>query len=358
MKKVYINGLGCISCQKTFDTDFLEEAILLENQNKNVVSAIEPVYKDYISPGAIRRMAKGVKNGIVASAMALKDASISEVDAIITGTGMGCIEDSEKFLKAIIDNNEEFLTPTSFIQSTHNTVGGQIALGMQCKGYNFTYVNGANSFESALLDAKMQLENDENASVLVGGIDEHAHYTMEFYKVAGLIKSDDETNFSVLNSTSEGYVSGEGATFFVLENEKKANSYAEILDVSICNSLEVNQIEKEILDFLQQNSISLEEIDAVVLGHNSDGKYDDYYKNLSETIFKNLPQVYYKHLSGEFFTASSFGLWMASKILKIQTIPEIASINSIEKKGYKTILLYNQYRGKDHSFTLIKHADA
>ena len=249
-------------------------------------------------------------------------------------------------------------TVPSALSLNINSVGGQYQYRKGKWNGDFLYTRSITNQSLSNLDAKMQLENDENTSVLVGGIDEHAHYTMEFYKVAGLIKSDDETNFSVLNSTSEGYVSGEGATFFVLENEKKANSYAEILDVSICNSLEVNQIEKEILDFLQQNSISLEEIDAVVLGYNGDGKYDDYYKNLSETIFKNLPQVYYKHLSGEFFTASSFGLWMASKILKTQTIPEIASINSIEKKGYKTILLYNQYRGKDHSFTLIKHADA
>ena len=30
MKKTYINGLGCISAQKTFDTVFLEGAILNE----------------------------------------------------------------------------------------------------------------------------------------------------------------------------------------------------------------------------------------------------------------------------------------------------------------------------------------
>ncbi|MEP7094866.1 MAG: 3-oxoacyl-ACP synthase, partial [Flavobacterium sp.] len=121
MKKTYINGVSCISTQKTFDTVFLEDAVY--NQNDNILSVVSPVYKDFISPAAARRMAKGVKNGIVASALAMKDAQAENVDAIITGTGLGCIEDSEKFLKNILDNNEEFLTPTAFIQSTHNTVG-------------------------------------------------------------------------------------------------------------------------------------------------------------------------------------------------------------------------------------------
>jgi len=177
MKGCYINGLGCISAQKTFDANYLNEVSI--NTNENALYAQQPSYKEIIPPAMIRRMAKGVKMGIYASTEALNEAGIQMPDAIITGTGMGCTEDSEKFLKAILDNKEEFLTPTSFIQSTHNTVAGQIALGLQCKSYNFTYVNGAVSLETALLDAKMQLENEEATSVLVGGIDETAQHTIE-----------------------------------------------------------------------------------------------------------------------------------------------------------------------------------
>lgn len=352
MKKVYINGLGCISCQKTFDSVFLEEAEI--ERNLNVLTAIEPVYKDYISPGASRRMAKGVKNGIVASAMAMKDANVSNLDAIITGTGLGCIEDSEKFLKSIIDNQEEFLTPTSFIQSTHNTVGGQIALGLQCKAYNFTYVNGGISFESALLDAKLQLELDESETILVGGIDESADFTTQFFKIATVIKGDVEKNISILDSKTTGHIAGEGASFFVLENKKTDNSYAEIASISVVNTLEPNHVENQIKDFLKENSLNVDEIDAVILGINGDINFNNYYKNISENLFKNTPQVYYKHLSGDYHTASSFGFYVGSKILKLQEIPEIIRLNSMERTSFKTILLYNQYLGKDHSFILLK----
>jgi NAD(P)H-hydrate repair Nnr-like enzyme with NAD(P)H-hydrate dehydratase domain len=60
----------------------------------------------------IRRMSKTVKMSSVASQYALKEAGIENPDAIIVGTGMGCSQDSEKFLKNVIDNHEEFLTPT------------------------------------------------------------------------------------------------------------------------------------------------------------------------------------------------------------------------------------------------------
>lgn len=351
MKKTYINGVGCISTQKTFDTVFLEEAVY--NQNDTILSIVAPVYKDFITPAAIRRMAKGVKNGIVASALALKDAKLENVDAIITGTGLGCIEDSEKFLKNILDNNEEFLTPTSFIQSTHNTVGAQIALSLQCKGYNFTYVNGAVSFESALLDAKMQIEENEANSILVGGIDENGEYTTSLFKLAGRIKQDGNQPYDVLNPTSNGAVFGEGASFFVLENEKKDTTYAQVLDVEIKNTLEENEIEAEIITFLNANNLQISDIDAVVFGLDGNITFDAYYKNLTENAFAKTPQLYYKHLSGEYDTASAFALWMAAKIIKTQEIPEIIKVNSLEKPAYNTILLYNQLNGKNHSFTLL-----
>lgn len=351
MSKIFINGLGCISAQKTFDSLFLEESAV--NEVDTVLPINQPVYKDFISPAASRRMAKGVKNGIVASTLALREAQLETVDAIITGTGMGCIEDSEKFLKAILDNNEEFLTPTSFIQSTHNTVGGQIALGLQCKAYNLTYVNGSISFESALFDAKMMMEENDASSVLVGGIDETADYTTSLFRLAGFIKNENQGVDSFLKSTTKGVVQGEGAAFFVVEKEKKAATIAAVLDVEIMNILEIDKIENKISSFLASNNLKLTDIDAVVLGYNGDVDSDLYYKGLSEVTFANTPQIYYKHLSGEYNTASAFGLWVGAKIIQTQSIPDIVKVNTIDKETYKTILLYNQRNGIDHSFTLI-----
>lgn len=354
--KTYINGTGSISAQKTFETVFLEAAVL--NQTENILPIQVPDYKNFISPVAIRRMAKGVKNGIVAAALAMKDAGVQNPDAIITGTGMGCIEDSDKFLKALIDNKEEFLTPTSFIQSTHNTVGSQIALGLQCKAYNFTYVNAAVSFESALLDAKMKIEENEANTVLIGGVDEMNTYTASLLTLAGFIKNENERPFQVLQATTKGVVFGEGATFFVLENQITPSTYAEVLDVAIYNWLEKGEVQAKLLAFLKSNGLELEDIDGVILGFDGDVEFDLFYRELTENCLVTIPQMYYKHLSGEYNTASAFGLWMGAKIIKTQEVPAIVKVNELEKKDYKTILLYNQYKGIDHSFTLIRHAKA
>ena len=351
MEKVFINSIGSISAQKTFDNNvFLEEITIYED---NVIPAIEPNYKDYIPPAAARRMAKGIKMGVVAATIAMEEAKLSNVDAIITGTGMGCVRDSEKFVTAILDNNEQFLTPTSFIQSTHNTVAGQIALGIGCKGYNFTYVHSSISFESALMDAMLQLQTKEAEHILIGGVDESGEHTNAIHKLIQHIKPEIITSNQLLQSKTEGAIFGEGANFFVLSNTKQNSSYAQVLSVKTYNTLPKSRLTANLEEYLKDNNLSIEDVDVLISGNNGDVKFDDYYMDLTEGIFKNTQQVYYKHLSGEFNTASAFGFWLGAKILNTQYIPSAITLNTIKTKEFGVVLLYNQYRGKNHSFTLI-----
>ncbi len=353
MKKCYINGMACISAQQTFDKSFPE--VITVNETENVLPAIKPDYSEFIVPAAGRRMATGVKNGIAASARALQEAGLNAVDAIITGTGMGCNIDSQKFLQAIIANNEEFLTPTSFIQSTHNTVAAQIALEMHSKVYNVVYVNGAVSFESALIDAKLQMEEGEASTVLVGAIEELAENRAKFLELSGDIKDKADAPYSILGSKSKGTVFSEGAVFMALSDTKQESTYAEIKDVAIYNKLEPEEARAKLEAFLQRNCLTSKDIDAVVLGYNGDVRFDSYYTSFAEGLTDRL-QLYYKHLSGEFHTASSFGLWVAANLLKTQQVPDALRANVLDRPSYTTILLYNQYKGRDHSFTLISKA--
>lgn len=352
MKPCFINSVGCVSTQNTIDNNqFLNDIV---TYNSNVISIVKPNYRAYMQGASSRRMAKGVKMGVVASTIALKEAGITNPDAIITGTGMGCVVDSEKFLGAIIDNDEQFLTPTSFIQSTHNTVGGQIALGLKCKSYNFTYVHGSVSFETCLIDAQLMLSEDSN-TILVGGVDELGAHTTSMHKLIHHIKEEEEiATKSILNSNTNGAVFGEGASFFVLSNKQQNSSYAKLIDVATFNTLPLDSVSEKLHTFLDNNNITINDIDAVILGNNGDTEFDTIYNSLQKNVLKNTTQVVYKHLSGEYNTASSFGFWVGCKILKNQIVPKELLLNEGSKKGYSTILLYNQYRDKDHSFILLQ----
>ena len=175
-KKIYITGSGCISPQNTTEANYFFQTV--NGSEQDFFKAIEPSYKEHINPNMLRRMSRSIKMGVSAARMAMTEAGIENVDAIISGTGLGCFEDSEKFMLAIINNDEQLLTPTSFIQSTHNTVGSQVALIMQCREYNFTYVHRGFSFETCVMDALMSMEEGKK-NILIGGIEEHTPNLVE-----------------------------------------------------------------------------------------------------------------------------------------------------------------------------------
>lgn len=351
MSAVYINSAACISIQDTLNENFFQN--LHPENSTQVLKAIEPIYKEFIPPAMIRRMSKTVKMSSVASHFALKEAGIENPDAIIVGTGMGCSQDSEKFLKNVIDNQEEFLTPTFFIQSTHNTVAGQIALGLQCHAYNFTYVNTSSSLEFSFLDAKLQINDGEAENVLVGSTDEQTERTMELYKLNKTIKKEENLPVDYLNSTTDGVIWGEGASFFVVGKDKTENSYAQLKDIQISSRLDLTEIQQFIEEFLTKNNLKHDEIDAVILGFSGDAKSDVYYTKAMD-VFQNSALLYYKHLSGESNTASGFSTFIACHILKNQTIPEVMMINDLKKEEIKNILLYNHLGGNDHSLVLLE----
>ena len=354
MKPVYINSAVCISAQDTLNADFFHT--MEADQTSVLLNAVAPNYKEFIPPAQIRRMSKTVKMSAVAAQKAMSEAGLQMPDAIIVGTGMGCEEDSEKFLKNVIENNEEFLTPTHFIQSTHNTVAGQIALANSCHAYNFTYVNPGSSLEMSLLDAKLQIENDETNNILVGATDEKAARTMELYQLNGTIKKEEDLPADVLNSTSEGVVWGEGSAFFVLSSEKSENASAQLQEVTFINKLAEDEVTSFISEFLAKNKLETTDIDAVLLGFSGDARTDGYYKTAME-IFEGADQLFFKHLSGEFNTASGFAFFMANQILKRQEIPEVMRINRDSGKDIvRNILIYNHLNNEDHSLTLLKKA--
>lgn len=334
--RVFINGIGSVSFQeqakgfKTSDLVAVEQGVNLAKQ---------PSYKDLIPAAMIRRMAKGVKMGIYASHVALQEAAIEVPQAIITGTGLGCLLDSEKFLQTMLDNNESYLTPTSFIQSTHNTVGAQIALQLQCKGYNFTYVHQNTSFESALLDAVLQMQTGELSNALVGGIDEIAPITMHFFELAQKINTPTQKSLKGVNY-------GEGATFMLLDTKASATTYAEVIDTTISNT--IDHVEVFIQSFLNQNKVSIDAIDVLVVGSNDTANDGDYFEKAQQLCSASTIETY-KQFTGEYHTASAFGLLIASEMLKEQRL-----FSSGEAKQITYVLLYNQFDGKDHSLILLK----
>lgn len=346
--KAYIIGSGCISPQNTTDENYFFETIIAANTDH--FSAIEPSYKEHINPNMLRRMGRAIKMGASAARIAITEAKLENVDAIMSGTGLGCFEDSEKFLIAIINNDEQFLTPTSFIQSTHNTVGSQVALIMKCHEYNYTYTHRGFSFESCVMDALMSLDEGKK-NILIGGIEEHTPVYLELYRKANKLNSDNSHKY--FEGKTKGVQMGEGATFLALSSEKQ-NAYSAIEGINLIYKPEnSNELLHKLNAFLNIYNKALDNIDLVLFGFSGDKNDDKLLLELLPLISNNSATAHYKHLCGDYHTSGAFATWLGNKIIEKQSIPNTIRINHHTKSSVNSVLIINAYLGINYSFTLL-----
>jgi len=291
---------------------------------KNSLSR-EPDYTSLIDPKLIRRMSRIIRMSVAAALSCLQEAGVSNPDAIVTGTAYGCLADTGIFLSKVVEQKEEMLPPTAFIQSTHNTVGGQIALMLHCHGYNNTFVHRGHSFESALLDAMLILREKEDSKVLVGGLDEITDISQAILSRFGLYRYA---------------VAGEGAAFFLLTGRKTASTCARLQGLdTFYKPKDDAEIEDRIHSFLASLMLRPEDIDLVIMGNNGDIAGDKIYGQLASSPFNGSAMIRYKDFCGEYPTSGSFALWLA--------------VDAIREGRAERVLIYNHYLGIYHSLMLV-----
>ena len=125
------------------------------------------------------------KAAMYTSLKVLSEAGIHSPDAIIVATSHGMLTNSEKILQSIDTLGEDSVSPTLFMQSTHNTLAGILAVRLKCHGYNMTYVQGEDSLRWAIADARMLITEGKAKVVLVGCHDECTGQYASFLKRAG-----------------------------------------------------------------------------------------------------------------------------------------------------------------------------
>lgn len=336
---MYINGIGSISGQ-AFQPR--EGQVNFHSNFQGKVLCTEPDYSGLIPPMQLRRMSKVVRIGIAAAKSALADAGLSSTDVITLGTAYGCLADTEVFLGKLLQQDEQMLTPTAFIQSTHNTVSGQIALLLGCHGHNFTFVHRGHSWESALQEAWMMCRENPNQFILCGGIDELTEHSRQIIARFGSHK-DASATFS---EPGKGCLPGEGANLFSVSGVVSEKCYAQIAALCLCRDGKDPAAELE--DFLVRESIDPKLIQKIYDGRNGDSRFDASVAAIFSS-FSEVEKISYKQYCGEYPTAGAFGMALAA------ADSYQASKNGSDqeaKTGYR--LVHNHYKNQYHSFILLK----
>ena len=348
---VFIQAASQISNQLPLSEQWFEQPVFPAVANSD---SQEADYSKYINPMAARRMGKLFKRAIATAVDVMDKGKMEQVDAIITGTGLGCIEHTEKFLNAMLDNDEECLPPTHFMQSTHNTISSQIALHLKCHGYNCTYSHRGTSFDSSLLDALTQMHLGDIHSAMVCG---HEEMTPTYFKMLGKIGywKDGQFDEKALRChDSVGSFSGSCSVNLLLSDTADSETMCAVQSIDLLYKPSQQQLQEALQQRLAQLNISIEDISAVIMGLSGDQANDDVYLNFARQNCPDTPVVWYKHIFGESYCASAFGVYTAAVMLQRQRIPAHL-LYSAHKASItpKYILVYNHFQNKDHSLILL-----
>ena len=111
-----------------------------------------------------------------------------------------------------------------------------------------------------------------------------------------------------------------------------------------------NSINKE---FLLKN-VNDQQPAILLTGENADSRFIKYDEAVEGVMQGSTTVARYKHLTGEYATSSAIALRLACEIIRSENLP----LHMIKKQGtlinHDSILIYNHYKGRQHSFMLVR----
>lgn len=283
---------------------------------------LKPDFKDVISPSKLRRLGELLRISAVSGISTVHEASWDQPDAISIGTGLGCLADTHKFLEGFVqEEGATALSPTPFIQSTHNTIGGLLSLLLVNHGYNMTHTQNALSFEHALIDGLSLIETGLER-VLVGASDEAI--------------DELDTIGALLNIPTEWLTSA--TSFFALELPKSNK-----IEIVACQACEYSEDHLGLIQgFLIDNNLTVDTIDLILQSGRS-------------SIECKGDQFDYLPYTGQYFTSSALATHFAFDILKNESA---VLAGQDLKKAPKNILVINTLLPKKLGLTLVSRNEA
>ena len=320
-QKVYVLSVAQASCQQPLTDDWFRSPII---HDVAYAPGLPVNVKDLVSPAEARRMTALLKRCVASAFQAKSKAEVHQreiiPEAIITATGLGCMDISEKFLGDMCANGEDVaLKPSLFMNSTHNTLSSLIAILMHNHGYNNTYSHGDLGFESALLDAFLGIKNCLFNSALVSAHDETTPLMARIMPY-----THPSVNFASDLSVAT-----------VLSGSGQINDSENLVQLNSVNIM--NGHAKDVAAV-----VSKTQPDIVIIGSNGKPENDNPYNQVLSNIQSSCPSLsptilHYKHIFGENYSASAAAFLLGVKILEEQYIPSLFLYKNVEPSDCRKI---------------------
>jgi hypothetical protein len=201
----------------------------------------------------------------------------------------------------------------------------------------------------------MLLHANPNLNLLLGSYDESA--AVQY--IAGMrehqFKKEHVNSLDIFRNKTDGCIQGEGSAFFDLSGEPSTSTWCSVQGIQLIYRPDSpDELMQTINSFLLRHDVQETDVDLVVSGMSGCKSKDQLLESLERLIFVNTPRAYFKHLCGEYCTATSFGMWLAASILKKQQIPEIVRASDHKfPDQIDTIFMINHYFNRNYSLILL-----
>lgn len=286
-----------------------------------------------IDPRKARRMSRLMQMQTAVSLRAFKEAGLRlgrppENMSVCIGTGLGCMEDSGAFIENMILNDENMPMPARFVNSVHNALASHVAIELKAKSLNSAPTHREICFETALWQAARQFSEERLDCAVAGAADLLDPYVLIAGNRWGWWGGESRPVRPFCSSGDTRHprakpLLGEGACAVVLAPENTvAEPLARLRAVRIgrwqktASGLPDAEAESAwILETLLRNGIQPDSVGMFLAGANGWKPFDDLYLEVRAALLEQAgmraPLGVYKHLCGEYYSASASGFCMA-----------------------------------------------
>jgi 3-oxoacyl-[acyl-carrier-protein] synthase II len=261
MRRVAVTGLGAVTPLGN-DAESTWEAALAGNSGIDWIRSFDPgdapvrvaaEVKDFdsnqvASPKDVRKLERNVLLSLGAAREAMGDAGMNGFDpmrvGIVFGTAIGGVNgilEQEEIRRA---RGADRVSPNFLPNVLVDSASGQLAISLGIKGPNYAVVSACATGSHAIGEAAELIKRGDADAVLAGGAEACMHPLIlaGFTAMRGLaVEEEDPPRASrPFDATRAGFVMGEGACVFVLEElaaaeARGAKIYAEVLGYGASN---------------------------------------------------------------------------------------------------------------------------
>ena len=200
------------------------------------------------SPKEVRKLERNVLLALGAAREALDDSGLNGFDparvGIVFGTAIGGVNGILEQEEIRLSRGPDRVSPNFFPNVLVDSASGQLAISLGIKGPNYAVVSACATGSHAIGEAAELIKRGDADAVLAGGGEACMHPLIlaGFTAMRGLAVENDDPPLASrpFDATRAGFVMGEGACVFLLEDFEAAQArgarvYAEVLGYGASN---------------------------------------------------------------------------------------------------------------------------